>query len=101
LGTVRKLFLLALLVLIALTAAVFGYVNRGTMAVDVGFQRLENVPVGVAFASAFALGWLFGLVMSGLVVLKIANEKRRLRRDLRFAQAEARSLRRLPIQDAD
>jgi uncharacterized integral membrane protein len=100
-ATLRSLVLIALLVLIVLIAAVFAYFNQGTMAVDVGFMRLGDVPVPVAFAAAFAFGWAFGLVTAGLVLLRMANDRRRLRRDLRYAEAEARGLRRLPLQDAN
>lgn len=100
-ATLRRLALILLLVVLALTAAVFGYVNQGTMSVDVGFMRLDDVPIPVAFTAAFAFGWAFGLVTAGFVLLRMANDKRRLRRHLRFAEAEARGLRRLPLQDAN
>ncbi|MBN1240767.1 MAG: hypothetical protein JXB36_19855, partial [Gammaproteobacteria bacterium] len=59
------------------------------------------VPVPVAFTAAFALGWAFGLVTASFVLLRMANDRRRLRRDLRHARAEVRGLRSLPLHDAN
>ena len=100
-ATLRRLALLALFIVIVLIAAVFAHMNQGTMAVDVGLMRLERVPVPVAFAGAFAFGWGFGLVTAALVMLRLVNDRRRLRRDLRHAKAEVRGLRSLPLRDAD
>ena len=100
-ATLRRLVFISLLVLLVLAAAVFAYSNPDPITVDVGFMRLERVPSSVAFAAAFAVGWVFGLLSAGLALLRIANERRRLRRDLRFAETEIRGLRSMPLQDAN
>lgn len=100
-GTVRTILFFGLLASIVLLAAVFAYANPGSITVDVGFARLDNVSMSLAFATAFALGWLFGLLCAGLALLSMARERRRTRRELRLAEAEVSSLRSLPIHDAD
>ena len=97
----RRVVFFALLAIIVLAAAVFAYGNPETISVDIGVTRLENVPASVAFAVAFALGWGFGLVSAALAMLKMAADRRRLRRELRFAEAEVRGLRSFPLQDAN
>lgn len=99
--TIRKFAVVIALVLLLLIAAVFSYANPGTLPIDIGFVRFESVPVTVAFAFAFAFGWLFGLVCAGLALLRMARERRQMRRDLRFAEAELSSLRSLPLNDAN
>ena len=97
----RKIGIFCTLLLVVLIAAVFAYNNPGSLDVDVAFTRFENVPVSVAFAAAFAVGWLAGLLSAGAALVRMAGERRRLNRKLRLAGAEVSSLRNLPLQDAD
>jgi uncharacterized membrane protein YciS (DUF1049 family) len=93
--------LFLLIAAIVLLAAAFAYTNPGLITVDVGVARLEDVSMSLAFASAFGLGWLFGLACAALALLRMARERRRLRRDLRYAETELSTLRSLPLRDAD
>ena len=101
LATMRKIGLLLSLLVIVFLAAVFVYSNPDTIAVDVGFVRLEEVSMSVAFAVCFAVGWLFGLFSAGIAVMRVISERRQLRRNLRLAEAEVTSLRSLPLHDAN
>ncbi len=60
-----------------------------------------SAPISLAFTVAFAIGWLFGVACMGIFALKIANERRFLRRSLRMSENEVSSLRNLPLSDAD
>ncbi len=100
-ATVRKTVLLGSLLLVALLTAVFAYNNPETVTLDVGFTRLEGVSIVVAFAICFAVGWLIGLITAGFALFRMSREKRRLRRDLKLAEAEVNSLRSYPLQDAN
>ena len=84
-----------------LLAAVFAYTNPEPIDIDIGLTRLEQVSMSIAFAVAFACGWVFGLISAGLALLRTAGEKRRLRKELKYAEAELNSLRGLPLQDAN
>jgi uncharacterized integral membrane protein len=99
--TIRKFAVILALVLLALIAAVFSYANPGTLPIDIGFMRFESVPIGVALAFALACGWLFGLACAAFALLRMARERRQMRKDLRFAEAELSSLRSLPLNDAN
>jgi len=101
LATVRKIVLFLSLLFVALLAAVFAYNNPETVTLDVGFAQLDEVSVALAFTVCFAIGWLFGVITVGLALFRMAAERRRLRRDLRLAEAEVSSLRSLPLQDAN
>jgi len=100
-ATLRKLIILALFIVFVLAAAVFAYGNREPIAIDLGFMRLDGVSMTVAFTVAFAVGCVFGLLCAGLALLAMAREKRRLRRELRSAEAEISSLRSMPLQNAN
>ena len=100
-ATIRKIFLFILLLLIAFLAAVFAYNNPGNIAVNVVFAQFEEASISLAFITAFAIGWLFGLLSVGIAIVRITNERRRLRRNLRLAEAEVSSLRSLPLHDAN
>lgn len=97
----RKIFVLGLVVLFFAIAAIFAYSNPDPIAVDIGFVRFESVSMALAFACAFALGWLFGLITAAIAVLRMRHERQRLRRDLRIAETEVSTLRSLPMNDAN
>ena len=99
--TVRKLGLILALLFAVLVAAVFAYNNPEQIAIDLGVARIEGVPVPVAFVVCLAVGWVFGLVSAGAALLRMSRERRRLRRELKLAEAEVKSLRSLPLHDAD
>jgi len=99
--TVKKVILVLALLLAVLVAAVFAYNNPEQIAVDVGFARIEGVPVPVAFVICMAVGWVFGLISAGAALLRLSRERRQLRRELKLAEAEVKSLRSLPLHDAD
>lgn len=98
--TLRRILYFTVLALLVLLAAVFAYANPGSVAIDVGFMRFADVSMSVAFAVAFALGWLFGLFCAGLALVRMAADRRRVRRQLRLAEAEVSTLRTLPLDDA-
>ena len=100
-STVRKAVYIVSLVLVALFTAVFAYNNQATVPLDIGFTRFEEVSMAFAFAICFAFGWIFGLLTVGTAMLRMASERRRLRRELKLAEAEVSSLRSLPLQDAN
>jgi len=83
-----------------LLATAFAALNPGVIGLDLAFFETE-ITKSLALIGAFGVGWLFGLVCAGLVLLKSANERRQLRKSLGLAEAEVRALRNMPIQDAD
>lgn len=99
--TLRRLLLLLTLLVFLLLAAVFAYTNPQPVTLDVGVARLENVSLANAFIVVFALGWLFGLLTAALALWRSAAEKRKLRKELRYTEAELQSQRAAPVPNAD
>ena len=89
--TVRRLAYAAVLVSLLLLTGVFAYSNPQRIDVDLGLRRFEQVPMALAFAITLALGWLLGVLSAGLALWRAAGEKRRLKQDLKYAEAELRS----------
>jgi uncharacterized integral membrane protein len=100
LATLRRVVFAVLLLFFMLLAAVFAYSNPTPIDIDLGVIRLEQVPMALAFTVVFACGWVFGLLSVGFALLQTAREKRRLQKDLTYAESELTTLRRLPVQDA-
>lgn len=96
----RKIVVVVVLVLLVCVAAVFAYNNPEPVDLDVGLTRFENISLTLVLACAFGLGWLFGLASAGFALLRMAAERRRVRRELHDAQSEVATLRALPIDDA-
>ena len=46
------------------------------------------------------IGWLFGVLCAGFLMVKMLAERRQTRKALELAEAEVRSLRSMPMQDA-
>jgi uncharacterized integral membrane protein len=88
---VRRLAFAGTLILLLLLTGVFAYSNPEPIDVDVGFMRFEQVSMAVAFALALALGWLLGVLSAGIALWRSAGEKRRLKQDLQYAEAELRA----------
>ena len=98
--TLRRIAFVLLLVCFMLAAAIFAYSNPQSIAVDIGLTRFEQVSMAAAFAVVFIAGWVLGIVSAGLALWRSAGEKRRLKRDLRYAETELSSVRQVPIDDA-
>jgi uncharacterized integral membrane protein len=99
-GMIRKIGVGLLVLIIFLLMLLFTSINPGVIKIDLAFVEVEpSIPV--AFAVTFVLGWLFGLACMSVFVVKLINERRRLRKSLRVAESEVSSLRSLPIADAD
>ena len=95
-----RYFLFGLLLVVFSLALVFASVNSGALTLDLAFVELETT-VALAMLGFFAAGWCFGVACVALWLLKIYAERRQLRKALRLAEAEVKSLRRMPLQDAD
>ena len=89
--TVRRLVFAAVLLVLMVLTGVFAYSNPHPIDIDIGFTRFEGVPMAVAFAVMLALGWLLGVFSAGLALCRSQGEKRRLKQDLKFAEAELRT----------
>ncbi len=100
-ATVRKILFLAGLLVFALAAAVFAYGNRGAIALDLGFMRIEEISMTAAFAGAFVCGAVFGIGCGALALFRAAAEKRILRRRLSAVENEVARLRGAPLENAD
>jgi uncharacterized membrane protein YciS (DUF1049 family) len=92
------LALLVLLIFVAMVVFTAGNPDEITLKL---LHWEVNQPVSVVVAAVFAIGWLFGVLCMGLYALRVAKERRHLKRTLKMAESEVSSLRSLPIDDAD
>lgn len=74
-----------------LLTGVFAYSNPEPIDIDVGFARFERVSMAAAFATVLVIGWLLGILSAVVALWRSAGEKRRLRQDLKYAEAELRT----------
>jgi uncharacterized integral membrane protein len=88
---VRRLVFAAVLIALVLLTGVFAYSNPQPIDIDIALVRLEQVPMAVAFASLLVIGWLLGVLSAALALWRSAGERRRLKQDLEYAQAELRA----------
>ena len=91
------LIFLGVFAAIAITV-VFAALNQGLVQVDLAFFSVD-VQKSLAFILAFGFGALFGMFCALLLLLKLLNDRRRLRKSLKLAEAEVRSLREIPSTD--
>ena len=89
--TLRRLAFVAVLLVLILLTGVFAYSNPQPVDIDVGLMRFQQVSMAAAFAIVLALGWLLGVLSAGIALWRSAGEKRRLKQDLQYAEAELRT----------
>ena len=97
---VRNILFLIVLLAMLLLATAFAALNPGVITIDLAFFETE-VTKSLALIVAFGVGWVFGLICAGIILLRSVTEKRQLRKSLGLAESEVRALRNMPIQDAD
>jgi len=97
---VRRIFLPLLLFAVLVLAVLFAALNPGVIDVDLGLTS-TRVQKSLALAIAFAAGWVFGVLCLAVVFVRMAMERRRLRKALRLAEAEVHTLRSMPAAHAD
>ena len=97
---IRKIAIALLIFFIFALMLWFTRINPGLIKIDLAFGTIEPA-ISMAFAVTFVLGWIFGLACTAAFIIKLVNERRRLRKSLRIAESEVSSLRSLPIADAD
>lgn len=96
----KKTGVILLILVILVVMLVFTRLNPGVIEIDLAFGIVES-SIPLAFTVAFAAGWLFGLLCLVVFVMRLVNERRRLRKALRNTESEISSLRNLPLSDAD
>jgi len=96
----KKVGLIVLLLLIFGVMIVFTNLNTGQVEVNLAFMSTTK-PISIVLTVTLVIGWLLGILSMGLYALRIANERRILRRALRISESEISSLRSLPLSDAD
>lgn len=96
----RKIAIAVLIVIIFVLMLWFTRINPGLLKIDLAFGVVE-ASIPLALAVVFVTGWLFGLACTAALIIKLVNERRRLRKAVSIAEAEVSSLRSLPIADAD
>lgn len=96
----KKVIALIVLVIIFVAMILFTRINPGQVRLDLAFGVVEPT-IPMAFSITFVAGWLFGLISTGLFLLRLLNDRRRLRNALRNTESEVSRLRSLPIADAD
>lgn len=94
----RFVVYLLLFIIVLLTAASFASLNPGDVRLDLAFAVVET-RLSVAFAVTFVIGWLIGLATLGVFSFRLLNQRRKLRKAVKLAEAEVSNLRRQPLGD--
>jgi uncharacterized membrane protein YciS (DUF1049 family) len=93
------LFILVIL-FVFFVAVIFAASNPGTLTLDLAFTQFE-MQKSLAFILFLGIGWLFGVLCAGFLMLRLLSERRQMRKALELAEAEVKSLRSMPMQDAN
>jgi uncharacterized integral membrane protein len=91
----RRLVLLLLAAVALVVAAVFTWLNPGSLTLDLAFAEV-HAPIALAFVTALALGWLLGWLSTLGYSWGLLREQRRLRQAARLAERELEALRAAP-----
>ena len=96
----KRISIILVVISIFFLVIYFTSINQNSIRIDFGFVVFEpSVVLGVS--SVFILGWIFGLLCSMVYIIKLTNEQRNLRNNLKDTQSELSVLRQLPTEDAN
>jgi uncharacterized integral membrane protein len=96
----KRISIILVVISIFFLVIYFTSINQNSIRIDLGFVVFEpSVVLGVSLI--FILGWIFGLLCSIAYIIKLTNEQRNLRNNLKNAQSELTGLRLLPTEDAN
>ena len=96
----KRISIILVIISIFFLVIYFTSINQNSIRIDFGFVVFEpSVVLGVSLI--FILGWIFGLLCSMLYIIKLTNEQRKLKSNLKDAQSELSGLRQLPTKDAN
>jgi putative membrane protein len=96
----KRIGLIALVVVILVTMLTFTALNSGTIDLDLAFFA-GTYPISVVLVVIFVVGTIFGMLCMTAFVFRLIKERHTLRRSLRMSESEVSSLRNLPLTDAD
>lgn len=96
---IRKIILITLAIAVFALAAVFASVNPDVVPVDLLFGKIE-ASLTVVIVVSLAIGWVLGLLSMSMVVIRLMNQRRRLKRAMRLADKEILNLRAIPDPEA-
>jgi uncharacterized membrane protein YciS (DUF1049 family) len=96
---VRYVTYVIVILFVFLVAVVFAAINPEPITLDLAFADYE-IKTSLALLAFLAAGWCFGMLCAGLMLLRATAERRQLRKALQLAEAEVKSLRSMPLQDA-
>ena len=96
----KRISIILVIISIFFLVIYFTSINQNSIRIDFGFVVFEpSVVLGVSLI--FILGWIFGLLCLMLYIIKLTNEQRNLKSNLKDAQSELSGLRQLPTKDAN
>ena len=96
----KRISIILVIISIFFLVIYFTSINQNSIRIDFGFVVFEpSVVLGVSLI--FILGWIFGLLCSMAYIIKLTNEQRNLKSNLKDAQSELSGLRQLPTKDAN
>lgn len=93
-----RIFVIVVLVLVLCIGATIGYFNAQPIRLDYLAGQIELPLIALVLADFF-LAVLLTLLVCGGRILSLKGEARRLRKQLRDAEAELKTLRNIPLKD--
>ena len=96
----RNVLMFVLLLSAMVVAVVFAALNPGQVELDLAFFSIETQK-SLVFILVFGAGAIFGMLCLGIWALRLIGQRRRLQKSLKLAESEIRSLRDIPLNDAE
>ena len=93
-----RIFIIVVLVLVLCVGATIGYFNAQPIRFDYLAGQIELPLIALVLADFF-LAVLLTLLVCGGRILSLKAESRRLRKQLRDAEVELKTLRNIPLKD--
>ncbi len=97
---IKKILLITIVSTIFVFMLLFNNNNSDLISIDLEITKITTTS-SIIFIVIFVTGWAFGILCSLFYIIRLLNQKRILRSELRDSINENSMLKNKPLQDAD
>tara|TARA_B100000959_G_scaffold210077_2_gene220643 strand:+ start:3589 stop:3885 length:297 start_codon:yes stop_codon:yes gene_type:complete len=97
---IKKILFITFVIIIFVFMLLFNNNNSDLISIDLEFIKITTTS-SIMFVVIFVIGWALGILSSLFYVIKLLNQRRVLRSELKNSVNENSILKNKPLQDAD
>ncbi len=93
-----KIFSYIVVLFLIVLGISFAILNAGQVSIHY-YIGVSHLPLSLLLVFSFGIGLIIGLLLTGVVILRLKAQKRSLKKRLKVVEKEIENLRTIPIKD--